>query len=347
MNAASATPGSMQALQIDAYGGPDVVVSREVAVPVPGPHDVLIRLAYSGINFMDVYTRLGRYAGSNTKSGHYQSGLPLTLGIEGAGRIAAVGDRVHDWQVGDRVAYALARGSYAQYAVVPSRQIAGVPDRLGLDVAAATMFQGLTAHYLAHDIGLVARDRTCLIHSGAGGIGQLLIQLASNAGARVVATASSDAKRAVARTRGAELVASQDDDAFVAACRTMTEGRGVDIVFDSIGQAVFDGNLRSLARKGLFLHYGANSGAIGPIDPMRLADSGSLYFTRPRLADYVADAASVARRAGAIFAGLVDGSLTVDIADTVAFDDVGKAHRALEERTAIGKSILSIDPTIT
>lgn len=342
----SAVPTTMQALQIDTYGGADVIVHREIATPVPGPEDVLIRLAYSGINFMDVYTRLGRYAGSGAKSGRYQSGLPLTLGIEGAGRIVAVGDGVKDWRVGDRVAYALARGSYAQYAAVPSRQIARVPDALGLDVAAAAMFQGLTAHYLADDIGRMAPARTCLVHSGAGGIGQLLIQLATNAGARVVATASSDAKRAVAKTRGAERVAGEDDDAFIAACKTLTDGRGVDVVFDSIGKAVLDGNLRSLARKGQFVHYGANSGAIGTIDPMRLADSGSLWFTRPRLADYVADAASVTRRAGAVFTGLVDDSLNVDIADTVAFAEVGSAHRALEERTAIGKAILSIDPTI-
>ncbi len=336
----------MQALQIDGYGGPEVVIAREVAVPTPGPDDVLVALAYSGINFMDVYTRLGRYAGSGAKSGHYQSGLPLTLGIEGAGRIVAVGGNVRGWAVGDRVAYALARGSYATHAAVPARQIARVPDALGLDVAAAAMFQGLTAHYLADDIGRLGEGRSCLVHSGAGGIGQLLIQLATHAGATVVATASSDAKRAVATARGATAVASQDNDAFVAACLAATGDAGVDVVFDSIGAAVFDGNLRALGRKGLFVHYGANSGPIGPLDPMRLADSGSLYFTRPRLADYTADAASVATRAGRIFEGLVDGWLTVDIDGRYPFDDVADAHRALEGRTAIGKSVLVIDDTV-
>jgi NADPH2:quinone reductase len=336
----------MRALQIDEYGGPEVMISREVAVPAPGPDDVRIRLAYSGINFMDVYTRLGRYAGAGAKSGHYQSGLPLTLGIEGAGRIVAVGAHVGAWQIGDRVAYALARGSYAQYAVVPARQIARVPDELGLDVAAAAMFQGLTAHYLAEETGRLAAGRSCLVHSGAGGIGQLLIQLAKNAGARVVATASSPQKRAVAAACGADVVTSQDADAFVDACRHLTGGAGVDVVFDSVGAVTFDGNLRALQRRGLLVHYGANSGPIGAIDPMRLADSGSLFFTRPRLADHVADAETVARRAGAIFRALSDGSLRIDIAGTFCFDDVGEAHRALEERRAIGKSVLAVDASI-
>lgn len=336
----------MRALQIDAYGGPEVLVTRDIEVPSIGDDDVLVKLAYSGINFMDVYTRLGRYAGSATTSGHYQSGLPLTLGIEGAGRVAAVGRNVTAWKEGDRVAYALARGSYADWAVVPARQLARVPDGLGLDVAAAAMFQGLTAHYLATDVGDLRTGTTCLVHSGAGGIGQLLIQLALNAGARVVATASSPDKRAVATARGAELATSQETDDIVAACDRISDGRGVDVVFDSIGKAAFDTNLRVLAKKGLFVHYGANSGPIGPIDPMRLADSGSLFFTRPRLADYVGDAGSVGRRVGDIFAGLVDGSLDVAIASSHGFDDVAAAHRALEERTAIGKSVLVIDPTI-
>lgn len=347
MNGRDLLPESMRALQIDAYGGPETVVQRDIPIPTPGPDDVLIRLAYSGINFMDVYTRLGRYAGSGVKSGHYQSGLPLTLGIEGAGRIVAIGKNVLHWKAGDRVAYALVRGSYANYAVVPARQIARIPDALGLDVAAAATFQGLTAHYLAYDIGRLGEGRTCLVHSGAGGIGQLLIQLAKNAGAQVVATASSDTKRAIASSRGADAIASQDNDEFVAACMTLTKNRGVDVVFDSVGAAVFEGNLRASRRKGLFVHYGANSGSIGPLDPMRLADSGSLYFTRPRLADYVSDAQTVSRRAGQIFAHLADRTLAIEIECRCAFDRVADAHHALESRSALGKSILVIDPSVS
>lgn len=342
---APSVPSRMRALQIDGYGGLDAIVSRDVDVPAPGPDDVLVALAYAGVNFMDVYTRLGRYAGSTAK-GHYQSGLPLTLGIEGAGRIVAVGANVRGWKPGDRVAYALSRGSHATHAVVPARLLARVPDALDLTRAAAVTFHGLTAHYLADDIGRMGPGRTALVHSAAGGIGQLLVQLAKAAGARVVATASSPAKRDVARQRGADDAVEQDADRFVEACERLTDGAGVDVVFDSIGAAAYDGNLRALRTKGLFVHYGANSGAIGPLDVMRLADSGSLYFTRPRLADYVADGATVGRRAGAIYDGLLSGALTVDIEDTVGFDGVADAHRALEERRAIGKTVLEIDRTI-
>lgn len=340
------TTSSMRALQIDAYGGPEVLSLRDIPRPAPGPHDVLVRIAYSGINFMDVYTRLGRYAGAGARSGHYQTGLPLTLGIEGAGRIVAVGRDVATWRVGDRVAYALARGSYAEYAAVPARQIARVPDALGLDVAAAAMFQGLTAHYLVNDVGRLTAGSSCLVHSGAGGIGQLIIQLARNMGATVVATASSSQKQAVAQSCGAAAVTGPDADAFVDTCLQATGGAGVDVVFDSVGAAAFDGNLRALRRKGLFVHYGANGGPLGAIDPMRLADSGSLYFTRPRLADYVADAETVARRADHIFSALVGQRLRIPIAAVCGFDGVADAHRALEQRRAIGKSVLSVDQTV-
>jgi NADPH2:quinone reductase len=337
--------GSMRALQIDAYGGPEVMILRELPVPAPGPDDVLVRIAWSGINFMDVYTRLGRYAGAGAKSGHYHSGLPVTLGIEGAGRVAAVGTNVRGWREGDRVAYALARGSYADYAVVPAWQLARVPDELGLEIAAASIFQGLTAHYLVADTARLTPGMTCLVHSASGGIGQLLIQLARNAGARVVASASSPPKCAIAQARGADAIAGPAADDFVAACRSLTDGAGVDVVFDSVGAAAYEGNLRALRRRGLLVHYGANSGPIGPIDAMRLADSGSLFFTRPRLADHVADAASVSSRANAIFAGLVDGSLKVDVSGRHTFEEVATAHRALTDRTAIGKSVLAVDPS--
>lgn len=339
-------PATMRALQIDAYGGPEVVRMRQIAVPRPGPDEVLVRLAYSGVNFMDVYTRLGRYAQAGAKSGHYQSGLPLTLGIEGAGRVVAVGANVRAYRPGDRVAYALARGSYAEYAAVPERQLAPVPAGLALDRAAAAVFHGITAHYLANDIGLLAPGRSCLVHAGAGGIGQILIQLARRAGATVAATASSEAKRAVAAARGADHVTDYAAESYVAACREAGGGSGVDVVFDSVGRDVYEGNLQALRRKGLFVHYGANSGSIGPIDAMRLADSGSLYFTRPRLADYVPDGATMRMRAGAVFAAMVDGSVTVEIENAVALADVGEAHRALESRAAIGKTVAVIDASL-
>ena len=341
------TPTRMRALQIDAYGGPEVIVSREIPVPEPGRGEVRVRLAYSGINFMDVYTRLGRYAGSGASSGHYISGLPLTLGMEGAGRIDAIGVDVHGWQVGDRVAYALSRGTYAKYGVVPERLLARVPDALDLKRAAASLFHGVTAHYLAYDVGRLATGMSCLVHAGAGGIGQILIQLAKSAEAQVIATASSKEKREIARRRGADQVTDYVDDHFVDACKHSTNGEGVDVLFDSVGVDTFERNLRALKRKGLFVHYGANSGALKPISAMKLADSGSLFFTRPRLADYVGDAATLKRRADRIFKGLVDGSLTVDIDDVVDLDRAVDAHLALETRRAIGKTVLAIDPSIT
>ena len=336
----------MRAIQIDRYGGTEVMEERQIPVPPLGPAEVLVKIAYSGINFMDVYTRLGRYAGSGAKTGHYQAGLPLTLGIEGAGRVDAIGADVSGWRVGERVAYALARGSYADYAAVPAWQLARVPDALGLDQAAAAIFQGQTAHYLAHDIGQLGPGRSCLVHAGSGGIGQMLIQFAKSAGALVIATASTPEKAAIARRRGADAVAGYTDEEYVASVMNLTAGRGVDVVFDSVGAATFQGSMHALKRKGLFVLYGANSGPLATFNPMELADNGSLYFTRPRLADYVADAEAVALRAQRIFSGLIDKSLQIDIASVHDFKSIGEAHRALEERRSIGKSILRVDSNV-
>jgi NADPH2:quinone reductase len=337
----------MRAIQIDRYGGTEVMQERAIPVPQPGLGEVLIRLAFSGINFMDVYTRLGRYAGSGVNSGHYQAGLPLTLGIEGAGHIEAIGASVSGWRIGERVVYALARGSYAEYAVVPAWQLARVPDAIGLDQAVAAMFQGLTAHYLAFDIGRLGPGRSCLVHAGSGGIGQLLIQLAKSEGAVVAATASTPEKAAVARRRGADVVADYANDEYVDAAKSLSNGEGVDVVFDSLGAATFQGSMRALKRKGLFVLYGTNSGPLPTIDPMELANNGSLFFTRPRLADYIADSAMVTRRAQRIFGGLEDKSLRIEVANVHDFADVSVAHRALEERRSVGKSILRVDMSVS
>lgn len=336
----------MRAIQIDRYGGTEVMEEREIPIPQPKQGEVLVQLAYSGINFMDVYTRLGRYAGSGTKTGHYQAGLPLILGIEGAGRVQAIGAHVSDWRVGERVAYALARGSYAEYAVVPAWQLARVPESVGLDQAAAAIFQGQTAHYLAYDIGHLGPGRSCLVHAGSGGIGQMLIQFAKSAGATVIATASTPEKAEVARHRGADAVSGYTGEEYVDAVMNLTAGHGVDVVFDSVGAATFQGSMHALKRKGLFVLYGANSGPLATFNPMELANNGSLYFTRPRLADYVADAEAVALRAQCIFGGLIDKSLQIDIAGVHDFNSLGEAHRALEERRSVGKSILCVNSSI-
>jgi NADPH2:quinone reductase len=329
----------MRAIQIEEYGGINVLKQRDVAVPVPGKDEVLVKLAYAGINFMDVYTRLGNYA----RSGHYQATLPLTLGMEGAGRIKACGPGVIGFKPGDRVAYCLANGSYADYAIVPAWKIVKVPDGLSLKLAAASLFQGLTAHYLVHDVANLKSGDSCLVHAGAGGIGQIVIQLVSRQGVHVIATASSPEKADIARQCGAERVCAYDPESVTSAVKAMTAGRGVDVVFDSVGAATFQISMHALKKAGLLIAYGANSGPFSSIDPMELANNGSLFFTRPRLADYVPDAASIRRRADNIFAGLMDGRLNVHIDKVFDFEAVAAAHSKLEERRSIGKSVLCIN----
>jgi len=337
----------MRAIQIDSYGGTEVMEERQIPIPQVGPGEVMVKIAYSGINFMDVYTRLGRYAGSGTKTGHYRVDLPLTLGIEGAGLVVAIGANVSGWRIGERVAYALARGSYADYAVVPAWQLARVPDKIGLDQAAGSIFQGQTADYLAYDIGRLGTGRSCLVHAGSGGIGQLLIQIARSAGAIVIATASTPEKAEVARRCGAHVVTGYANEEYVGAVMTQTENQGVDVVFDSVGAATFQGSIHALKRKGLFVLYGANSGPVVQFNPIDLADNGSLYFTRPRLADYVADADTVTLRAQRVFGALIDKTLRLDVTTSIFdFKSLGEAHRALEERRSIGKSILRVDSSV-
>jgi NADPH:quinone reductase len=328
----------MRTIQIDRYGGPEVLIRRDLPIPSPRPGEVLIRLKYSGINFMDIHTRQGKYAASRT----YPVSLPTTLGIEGAGEIEGIGLGVGDLQVGDRVAYCICWGSYADYAVVPARRVAKVPDALPIDMAAASMFQGLTAHYLANDIGRLAPGITCLVLSASGGIGQLLTQLASRMGATVYAATSSEAKAEIARKRGATAAFLYDNGKFADTVRTLTNGRGVDVVFDPIGKPTFRDTLRATRTKGLVVSFGSVGGSIDDLNPVELGEAGSLFLTRPRLADHLTDAATIRRRAGDIFSGLIDASLTIAIAGRYALDDVERAHAELEERRSIGKPLLDL-----
>lgn len=332
----------MQAVRIEAYGGREVLTASETAVPAPGAGEVLVKLAYAGINFMDVYTRRGVYA----RAGHYAASLPLTLGMEGAGRVEAVGEGVGSWKPGDRVAWCLVRGSYAEYAVVPESKLVAVPPELGLDAAAASLFHGITAHYLVEDVAGLQPEQCCLVHSGSGGIGQFLIQMARQRGARVLATASSAEKADVARRCGAEAVSGYASETLLALVRERTNERGVDVVFDSVGAATFETSLRALRKTGLMVLYGTNSGQVAPIDPMQLADGGSLFFTRPRLADYVPDADKLRQRAKEVFDALIAGTLSVRISRVHEFPAVAEGHRELEERVSIGKSVLRIDDAV-
>jgi NADPH2:quinone reductase len=328
----------LKSIQIDRYGGPEVLVRREIAVPVPKPGEVLIRITHAGINFMDIHTREGKYAASRT----YPVALPCTLGMEGEGEVVAVGAGVIEPAPGDRVAYCIVWGSYAEYAVVPAWRVVKVPAALPRGMAAASLFHGFTAHYLAHDVGHLGPGVACLVHAASGGIGQILIQLAKRLGAQVFATTSTAAKAEVARARGADMAVLYENGRFADAIRDATGGRGVDVVFDAIGKSTLRDSFRAARKRGLVVNYGAVSGSVRDLDPIELGEAGSLYLTRPRLADHLPDAATTRQRAADIFAALLDGSLDIRIAGRYTLDDVETAHAALEERHMIGKPILVV-----
>ena len=330
----------MKAIQIDHYGGPEVLVRRELPIPSPGVDEVLIRLAYSGINFMDVHTRQGKYRDSRT----YPQVLPTTLGIEGAGTIEAVGANVSQFLVGDRVAYCLCWGSYAEYAVVPAWRVVPVPHELPLELAAASMFHGLTAHYLAYDLGKLGQGVTCLVHAASGGIGQLLVQLGARLGAVVYATTSTEEKAEVARARGATAAFLYENGRFADKVRDLTNGRGVDVVFDPVGKPTFRDSLRATRLKGLVVSFGSVGGAVKDIDPIELGEAGSLFLTRPRLADHLQNEETIRQRAADIFGAMIDGSLSIRVSGRYVLDNVEHAHEELERRNTIGKPIIDCAP---
>lgn len=332
-------PTTMRAITLTQYGGPDVPQQRSDApVPRPGPDDVLVRVVCAGINFMDIHTRQGKYANSRT----YPVRLPCTLGMEGAGEVVALGDRVRHLAVGDRVAWCIAWGSFAQYTCVPARQAARLPDAIGFDVAASAMFQGCTAHYLVNDVAQLTAGSTCLIHAASGSIGQILIQMAKRAGATVFTTASTPQKCSVATQRGADHAMPYNNGGFADAVRAATGGRGVDVVFDSLGMSTLRDSLRATRTRGLVVNYGNVSGSVTNLDPMELGEAGSLFLTRPRLADHMSDAATVQRRADAVFAAILDGALSIEIVGRYPLDEVHTVHARIEGRAQIGKTIVCL-----
>lgn len=328
----------MKAITIARFGGPEVLEVTEVAAPQPKPGEAIVALEYAGVNFIDVYMRSGHYARSHT----YQTPLPMTIGMEGGGRVQAIGDGVQDIAVGDRVAYCIVRGSYAELASVPAARLVRVPDDVPLDTATALMLQGLTAHYLSHSAYPLAPGKTCLVHAAAGGVGQLLVQLAKLAGARVIATTGTAEKAAIARERGADEVILYRDTDFREEVRRLTDGRGVDVVYDAVGKETISRSIRSLARRGLCVNYGGASGLVASVEPLELAEAGSVYFTRPHLADYIASAAELRGRAADLFSTWREGKLAVTIDREMPLADVAIAHRALEARETKGKLLLRI-----
>ena len=319
----------MRAIRVTQSGGPEVLTLREVADPEPSDGEVLVRVAAAGLNFIDVYHR----------SGAYGLDLPTGLGLEGAGTVEAVGSDVRDIEVGTRVAWTGRLGSYAELVTVQADRVVPVPDTVDLHVAAAVMLQGMTAHYLVASTVRLADDHTVLIHAGAGGVGHLLVQLASAAGARVLTTVSTDEKAQLARTAGADEVIDYTEVDFADEVGRLSPG-GVDVVYDSVGRDTFDASLTCLRRRGHLVLFGQSSGAVEPFDPQRLAAGGSLYLTRPTLSDYVADADELRWRAGELFERIGDGRLDVRIDRTVPLAEAADAHRYIEQRRTRGKVLL-------
>ena len=328
----------MKAVTIARFGGPDVLELSEVDKPVPQPGEALVELECAGVNFIDIYMRAGQYARSHT----YRTPLPMTLGMEGGGVVVALGESVADFAVGDRVAYCIVRGSYAQFASVPASRLVPVPANVPMPIATGLMLQGLTAHYLAHSAYALGPGKTCLIHAGAGGVGQLLIQLAKLRGATVIATVGSEEKAVIAGERGADHVILYRDVDFRDEVRRLTGGRGVDVVYDAVGRDTIARSIRSLARRGLCVNYGGASGLVASIEPLELAEAGSVYFTRPHLADYISSAAELRERAADLFAAYAAGILAVTIERELPLADVAEAHRWLEARHTKGKLLLDV-----
>lgn len=330
----------MKCVRIEAYGGPEVMVLADIPVPAPGPGEVLVQVSHAGMNFMDIHTRQGKYRQSRT----YPVRLPCTLGIEGAGRVVATGQEVAGFAPGDRVAWCIAWGSFAEYACVPARLLARVPDRLGLDMAAASMFHGCTAHYLAYDVARLAPGMSCLVHGASGGIGQILVQMARRLGVRVFATTSSAARAGRIRALGADQVLAYDGGRFADAVRDATGGHGVDVVFDAVGRETLRDSFRATRKRGLVVNFGSVSGSLDDLDPIELGEAGSLFLTRPRLADHMESQPVVQSRADAVFASLLDGSLDIVIAARHSFDTLAEGLERLEHRRSTGKPLLVVQP---
>ena len=322
----------MKRIQVVETGGPENMQVVDVPTPVPGPGEALVRIAASGVNFIDVYFR----------SGLYKADLPVTLGSEAAGTVEAVAPGVTEVAPGDRVAYAMARGSYAEYAAVPAAQLVKLPAHLDFPTAAAAMLQGMTAHYLTHSTFALKSGDTCLVHAAAGGAGGLIVQMAKMLGARVFGTVSTQAKAEIARSHGADEVILYTEQDFEAEVKRLTAGRGVDVVYDSVGKTTFDKSLNCLRPRGLLALFGQSSGPVPPFDPGILNARGSLFLTRPSLGYYVATREELLWRAGDVLGWLDSGKLKLRIDHTYPLADAAAAHRDLESRKTAGKLLLSV-----
>ena len=323
----------MKAIRLHRTGGPEVMALEELPTPRPGRGEALVRVEAIGVNFIDVYRRTGAYPVE----------LPAGLGDEGAGVVEAVGADVTGLKEGDRVAWSGAPGSYATHVLARAGALVPVPAGVSTRDAAAAMLQGMTAHYLAHATFPLKPGDTCLVHAAAGGVGLLLVQLAKRAGARVFGTTSTDEKAALARGAGADEIVFYTREAFDEVVRARTGGRGVDVVYDSVGASTFDRSLLCLRPRGMLALFGQSSGRVPPFDLQRLNTHGSLFVTRPTLRDYVATRAELLERAGAVLGAIARGELTLRVHDSYPLEGAGDAHRELESRQTSGKLLLVPD----
>ncbi len=322
----------MRCVQVDAPGGPEAMRLVDVPTPAPGPGQALVRLAASGVNFVDVYFRTGLY----------KADAPVRLGSEGAGTVEAIGSGVTEVAVGDHVAWAMIRGSYAEQAVVPAAMLVPIPDDIDFVTAAGILLQGMTAHYLTQSTFPLKPGDACLVHAAAGGTGALIAQMAHAAGARVFGTVSTDAKAAIAKAAHVDHVIHYTTEDFAAEVKRLTDGRGVDVVYDSVGQATFERSLNSLRPRGTLALFGQSSGPVPSFDPTILNAKGSLYLTRPSLAHYIATRDELLWRARDVFGGLQSGALTFRLQQTFPLAQAADAHRLLEGRGTMGKVVLTI-----
>jgi NADPH2:quinone reductase len=322
----------MKAIQVQVPGGPENLILADIPTPQPGPGQALVRLAASGVNYIDIYFRTGLY----------KIDMPGTLGSEGAGTVEAVGAGVTEVAPGDRVAYAMPRGSYAEYAVVAASQLVKIPAHVDFQTAAAAMLQGMTAHYLTRSTFALKAGDTCLVHAAAGGAGGLIVQMAKNLGARVLGTVSTEEKARIAREAGADEIILYTQQEFDVEARRLTGGRGVDVVYDSVGKTTFEKSLNSLRPRGTLALFGQSSGAVPPFDAAILNGKGSLFLTRPSMVHYLLTREELLWRAGDVLGDLDKGKLRLRIDRVYPLAEAAEAHRALESRRTSGKLLLAI-----
>jgi NADPH:quinone reductase len=320
----------MKAIRVHEVGGPEVLRHEEVPLPEAGQGQLLVKIEAAGVNFIDIYHRTGLYPAA----------LPITLGVEGAGVVEAVGPGVTDFKVGDRLAYSMQPGAYAGYALVKASLAVPVPDGVDLPSAAAAILQGMTAHYLTHSTYPLQTGETILVQAAAGGVGLLLVQMAKRLGATVIGTVSTEAKAELARQAGADHVIRYTEVDFETETKELTAGKGVDVVYDSVGQTTFDKSLNVLRPRGYLVLFGQSSGPVSPLDPNILNPKGSLYLTRPSLGHYIADREELLWRSGDLFRWLAAGELRVRIDRELPLAEAGEAQRLLASRQTAGKVLL-------